>query len=215
MREKKADRTERTRKIVEILEREYPDARCALDYRSPYELLVATILSAQCTDKQVNKCTAVLFCEHNTPEKILALGEAELEPYIKGCGLYKTKGKNIIATSASLIEKYQGEVPREREALMTLPGVGRKTANVVLANAFGVPTIAVDTHVQRVANRLGIAKSQDVLKTERQLMDCLPMSEWARMHHCLIFHGRQICSARKPRCENCPVSALCEFYMKD
>lgn len=215
MQEEKAYKAERTRRIVKILESEYPDAKCALDYRSPYELLVATILSAQCTDKQVNKCTAVLFNEHNTPEKILALTEAGLEPYIKGCGLYKTKGKNIIATSAKLIEKFDSEVPNQREALMTLPGVGRKTANVVLANAFGMPTIAVDTHVQRVANRLGIANANDVLKTEQQLMDCLPESEWVQMHHCLIFHGRQICTARKPRCENCPVAALCAFYSKN
>ncbi len=215
MREKKADKHERAMKIIELLEREYPNAQCALDYSSPFELLVATILSAQCTDKQVNKCTAVLFKEYNTPEKIIQLGEAGLEPYIKGCGLYKTKGKNILATSALLLEKYSGEVPSEREALMTLPGVGRKTANVVLANAFGVPTIAVDTHVQRVANKLGLAKADDVLKTEQQLMDCLPVSEWVRMHHCLIFHGRQICSARKPRCEICPVSALCEYYIKN
>lgn len=204
---------ERALKIVQLLETEYPDAECALEYSSPYELLIATILSAQCTDKQVNKCTKVLFAEYNTPYKMLTLSEDTLATYIKGCGLYKTKGKNILATSAILAGSFNGEVPHDRETLMSLPGVGRKTANVVLSNAFGVPAIAVDTHVQRVANRLGLAKAKDVLNTEKQLMQCLPESEWGRMHHCLIFHGRRICTARKPMCEKCPVSGLCSFLI--
>ena len=190
----------------------YPSPKPELKFTTPYELLVATMLSAQCTDKQVNKCTEKLFADYNTPEEMAKLSEDELFPYIKSCGLYQTKGKNIIATSKLLLEQYGGEVPRDRDALTSLPGVGRKTANVVVSNAFHIPAIAVDTHVFRVANRIGIAEAKDVLNTEKQLMAAIPEEDWGDAHHWLIFHGRRVCDARKPDCEHCCVNMVCEYY---
>lgn len=215
MREKKAEKAQRLARALELLKEAYPDAKPELDFNSPFELLVATMLSAQSTDKQVNKVTAVLFPLYNTPEAFAALSPEELEPHIKGCGLYKTKGKNIIATSKLIMEQHGGEVPQERDALTLLPGVGRKTANVVISNAFGTPAIAVDTHVFRVANRIGFASAKDVLNTEKQLMAAIPMDLWSIAHHWLIFHGRRVCAARNPKCAACAVREYCLKYIKD
>lgn len=196
-------------RILEILAETYPDARCALNFNTPFELLVATILSAQCTDKRVNQVTARLFPRWNTPEAFASLRQEELEEAIRDCGLFRSKARNLIALSRQLLEEYDGQVPDRREDLERLPGVGRKTANVVLSNAFGQPAIAVDTHVFRVANRLKLADSRDVFETEQQLMDVIPREKWSAAHHQLIHHGRAICSARRPQCHACPLMALC------
>ena len=199
-------------KILEILEENYGNYKCGLNFSTPFELLVSTILSAQCTDERVNVVTKELFKDANTPQEIYDLGEYGLLKYIKSCGLSNTKSKNIIKTCKILIDDYNGVVPNSMEILMKLPGVGRKTANVVLSNAFGVPAIAVDTHVQRVSNRIGLAESNDVLKTEQMLMKCLPEEKWSDTHHELIWHGRKVCLARKPGCVICPLSEYCDFY---
>ena len=198
--------------IDKLLER-FPDAKAELDHTNPFELLVATILSAQCTDIQVNKTTKPLFKELKTPEDYLKLSEEELGKRIHSCGFYKTKSKNILATCKLLIENFGGEVPGTLEELITLPGVGRKTANVVLSNVFDTPAIAVDTHVFRVSNRIGLADSNNVLDTEMQLMENIEKEMWSKAHHLIIFHGRRICKARKPLCEECPVNNYC-FYFK-
>lgn len=187
----------------------YPDVKCALNFGTPYELLVATILSAQCTDVRVNIITGELFKEYNTPCRMLELTEEELGEKIKSCGLYKNKSKNILAATAMLVAEFNGEVPDTMEELMKLPGVGRKTANVVMANAFGKPAIAVDTHVFRVANRLGIAKGKTPEEVERGLMKVIPEDMWSYAHHLLIAHGRNLCAARKPRCGECPLAPFC------
>ncbi|MBE6039187.1 MAG: endonuclease III [Anaerofustis stercorihominis] len=200
-------------KILQIqnkLIQAHPDAECELNFGTPYELLVATILSAQCTDIRVNKVTSELFTVAKTPEEMLCLGEEKLLGYIKSCGLGNSKAKNIISMSKDLAEKYESTVPDDFEKLQGLAGVGQKTANVVMANAFKVPSFAVDTHVHRVSNRIGLAKSNNVNQTEKQLKEAIPMDKWILMHHVLIFHGRRICHARKPDCENCPIRELCE-----
>lgn len=207
----KAQKTE----ALAILERTYPNAKPALEFHTPFELLVATILSAQSTDVMVNLCTRELFPVANTPEQIAAMTEEELFPYIKRCGFFNTKGRHILETARILVTKYGGEVPADLELLQTLPGVGRKTANVVASNAFGIPAIAVDTHVFRVSNRIGLANAKNVEKTEEQLQKAIPREHWSQAHHWLIFHGRQICAARKPKCEICPLIDLCEFYKKN
>ena len=191
---------------LRLLAEAYPDAKPALEYRSPFELLVSTMLAAQCTDRQVNKCTRVLYAKYNTPEQFAALTEEELKPYIHSCGFFNTKGKNIIAMSKILTAQYGGQVPADRDVLTTLPGVGRKTANVVVSNAFGIPAIAVDTHVFRVTNRIGLADAKNVEKTEEQLMEHIPREDWSAAHHWLIYHGRQVCDAKKPRCADCCVA---------
>ena len=188
----------------------YPDAKPALEYRTPFELLVSTMLAAQCTDRQVNKCTRVLYEKYNTPAQFAALTEEQLEPYIKSCGFFRAKGKNILATSRLLVERYGGQVPPDRDALTQLPGVGRKTANVVVSNAFGIPAIAVDTHVFRVSNRIGLADAKTVEKTEEQLMARIPQKDWSAAHPWLIYPGRQVCGAKKPRCEGCCVACVCD-----
>lgn len=188
----------------------YPDAKPALEYRTPFELLVSTMLAAQCTDRQVNKCTRVLYEKYNTPAQFAALTEEQLEPYIKSCGFFRAKGKNILAASRLLVERYGGQVPPDRDALTQLPGVGRKTANVVVSNAFGIPAIAVDTHVFRVSNRIGLADAKTVEKTEEQLMARIPQKDWSAAHHWLIYHGRRVCGAKKPRCEGCCVACVCD-----
>lgn len=197
---------------LSILAATYPGAKPALDFTSPFELLVATILSAQSTDVMVNKCTAELFPVANTPEQIAAMSEEELFPYIKRCGFFNTKGRHILETARILVAEYGGEVPASIETLQTLPGVGRKTANVVASNAFGIPAIAVDTHVFRVSNRIGLAGAKNVEKTEEQLQKAIPRENWTAAHHWLIYHGRQICDARKPKCEVCPLSHLCLYF---
>ena len=194
-----------------ILAATYPDAKPALDFHSPFELLVATILSAQSTDVMVNKCTAELFPVANTPEQIAAMTEEELFPYIKRCGFFNTKGRHILETARILVSQYGGQVPASIETLQTLPGVGKKTANVVASNAFGIPAIAVDTHVFRVSNRIGLADAKNVEKTEEQLQKAIPREHWTQAHHWLIYHGRQICDARKPKCDLCPLNHLCLY----
>ena len=203
---------EKVNAIIDILKQRYPDALCALHYGKDYELMIAVRLSAQCTDKQVNKCTPALFHDHPNAASMAEMTPDELSVYIKPCGFFNTKAKNIIAACKELAEKYGGEVPADRDALEALPGVGRKTANVVLSNAFGVPAIAVDTHVFRVSNRLGLAEAKTVEQTEIQLMQHIPMDSWSIAHHYLIFHGRRICSAKKPNCECCTLRELCKTY---
>ncbi len=206
------------KKIAEIfrrLKRHNPQPTTELVYHTPFELLIAVILSAQATDKSVNKATAELFKVANTPEDILALGERGLKKYIKTIGLYNTKAKNIIKTCRILVEKYDGRVPEDRKALESLPGVGRKTANVVLNTAFGHPTIAVDTHIFRVANRTGIAPGKTVLEVEKKLLQVVPPRYRKDAHHWLILHGRYTCTARKPRCGSCIIEDLCEYEDKN
>lgn len=200
-----------TNDILETLAGCYPGARCALNHSNAFELLIATILSAQCTDERVNIITARLFPRAHTPQAILALGQDGLEEEIRDCGLFHNKAKNILATCRILLEQYGGEVPHTREELMQLPGVGRKTANVVLSNAFGEPAIAVDTHVFRVANRLGLARAKTPEETEQQLMRRIPRELWSQAHHWLIHHGRQVCHARKPACESCRLNPYCAY----
>lgn len=191
-----------------------PEPKSELDYTTPYELLVAVVLSAQATDKSVNLATANLFPVANTPRQIAALGVEGLEKYIRTIGLYRGKAKNVVALSKLLLERHGGEVPRTREALEALPGVGRKTANVVLNSAFGELTIAVDTHVFRVANRTGLAPGKDPLEVETRLMKVVPKQYLRHAHHYLILHGRYTCVARKPLCAQCPVYDPCEFREK-
>ena len=207
-----------SRKLREIFTRfksANPHPTTELEYRSPFELLIAVILSAQATDKGVNLATRKLFSKANMPEKILKLGEAGLQEYIKSIGLYKTKAKNILATCAMLVQHYEGEVPRTREQLEKLPGVGRKTANVMLNTAFGEPTMAVDTHIFRVANRTGIAPGKNVREVEQKLLKNVPEEFRHDAHHWLILHGRYICVARKPMCAVCIINDLCEFEEKN
>jgi endonuclease-3 len=192
-----------------------PHPTTELEYNSPFELLIAVVLSAQATDKSVNLATRKLFPKANTPEKILELGETELREIIKSIGLYKTKAKNILATCSMLIEEYGASVPQTREQLEKLPGVGRKTANVVLNTAFGEPTMAVDTHIFRVANRTGIARGKTVLEVELKLLKCIPAEFRHDAHHWLILHGRYICVARKPKCAICLINDLCEYKEKN
>lgn len=192
----------------------YPDARPALHYSTPYELLVAVILSAQCTDERVNKVTAVLFQEHNTPATMLELSQEELEKYIFSCGFYHNKAAHILSASRDILEKFGGNVPSSHAELKSLAGVGQKTANVVYSVAFGGDAIAVDTHVFRVSNRLGLAHADNPFKTEEQLKQAIPQSDWSKAHHWLIFHGRRVCHSQKPDCPNCTLSAYCEFYNK-
>lgn len=202
----------KTDEILKTLERTYHDAKPGLEFQNPFELLIATILSAQCTDKQVNKCTPALFAAYPNASAMAQAEPSELSQYIKSCGFYNNKTKNILAACKEIVEKYGGEVPSEREALQSLPGVGRKTANVVLSNAFGIPAIAVDTHVFRVSNRLGLADAKNVEKTEMQLMENIPEEKWSQAHHWLIWHGRKVCKARNPECENCTLRELCRYH---
>lgn len=197
------------REILNILEQQYKGTTTALEYKNKFELLIATILSAQTTDMQVNKITKKLFAKYPTPQEIFNLTAEELAEEIKGCGLYCNKAKNILAAVRILLEKYNGEVPANREALMSLPGVGRKTANVMLANAFGIPALGVDTHVFRVANRLGLVNAKTPYDVEEQLVAQIPREKWGEAHHWLIWHGRRICRAQKPLCNECPLKELC------
>ncbi|NLY46103.1 MAG: endonuclease III [Tissierella sp.] len=199
-------------KVLDLLLDLYPDAKAELDFTNPFELLIATILSAQCTDVQVNKTTSKLFKEFKTPEEYLTMTEEQLGRKIYSCGFYKTKSKNILETCRILIAKYNSQVPDTIEELMTLPGVGKKTANVVVSNAFGVPAIAVDTHVFRVSNRIGLADSKNVEDTEVDLMNNIDKEMWTKAHHLIIFHGRRMCRARGPSCEICPISPYCFYY---
>ena len=201
----------RRREIFERLRDANPAPTTELAYRTPFELLVAVILSAQATDRSVNRATERLFRVAHTPEAIQALGEAGLSEHIRTIGLYNSKAKNIIATCRQLIEAHGGEVPRERAALEALPGVGRKTANVVLNTAFGEPTMAVDTHIFRVANRTGLARGKTPLAVEKGLLRHVPAEFLKDAHHWLILHGRYVCQARRPRCGECRIADLCDF----
>lgn len=193
----------------------YPDVDYSmLNFTTPFELLVATILSAQSTDVRVNKVTSVMFKEMNTAEEFAKADIKTIENYIRTVGIYKNKAKNISATSKILCSDYNGEVPADIKELMKLPGVGRKTANVVASNAFNIPAIAVDTHVFRVSNRLGLAQAKNVEKTEKQLMENIPKERWRKTHHQLITHGRALCKARGPICEECDLNVVCEFYRR-
>ncbi len=203
------------KKLLEKLRRLYPEARCGLDYGSPFELLIATILSAQCTDKRVNLVTPALFQRANSPEQMLRLGEKGLVSFIKTCGLYQAKAKNILATCEKLVREFEGQVPASLEALTRLPGVGRKTANVVLSNAFDTPAIAVDTHVFRVSRRLGLARGKNPHQVELALQKAIPQKDWSEAHHLLISHGRGLCSARSPQCEACPLNSECDYFQNE
>jgi endonuclease-3 len=204
----------RREEIFRRLRAANPQPKSELEFRTAYELLVAVVLSAQATDKSVNLATARLFPVANTPRAIVALGEAGLEPYVRAIGLYRTKAKNVVALSRHLLERHGGEVPARREALEALPGVGRKTANVVLNVAFGQPTMAVDTHVFRVANRTGLAPGKDPLEVEEKLLRSVPAEFQRHAHHWLILHGRYVCVARKPKCPSCPIRDLCDYRGK-
>ncbi len=190
----------------------HPNAGCELNFSSTYELLVAVILSAQCTDKRVNEVTKKLFKKYNTPEQIAPLTVEDLKPYIFSCGFYNNKGNNIIAMSKALVEKYHGEVPDDFDKLVALPGVGRKTASVVLCVGFDKPAMPVDTHVNRVSRRIGLSDGKDVNEVEEDLKKLFDPKDWNALHHTLIFHGRYICHSRKPDCEACTLQETCRFY---
>lgn len=198
--------------ILDTLEKTYGNTGTALKYDSPFQLLIATMLAAQSTDKRVNIITKALFDQYVGPQDFLKLSQAELEDKIRTVGLYKSKAKNILATCRKLVDEYHGRLPQSREALMQLPGVGRKTANVVLSITTDFPAIAVDTHVFRVSNRIGLAEADNVLDTEKQLMEVIPEDKWSKAHHWLIWHGRNICKARQPLCGQCPIRYDCAYY---
>lgn len=198
--------------ILAELARLYPDARPALQYNTPYELLIAVILSAQCTDERVNKVTAELFKKHSSPAAMLELSQEELEKYIFSCGFYRNKAAHILSSSRDIVEKFGGEVPQDFDGLKSLAGVGQKTANVVWSVAFGGDAIAVDTHVFRVANRLGLADANTPFKVEEQLKKAIPQSDWSKAHHWLIYHGRRVCHSQRPDCGNCTLKDKCKFY---
>ena len=202
----------REQEIFRRLEARYPNAKPALNYENAFQLLVATILSAQCTDVRVNQVTAPLFVHYPDARALAAADLEELSREIHSCGCYRVKAKNLIGTAKMLCQDYAGEVPPSMEALTKLPGVGRKTANVVLSNAFDIPGLAVDTHVFRVSHRLGLSDAKDPEGTESQLCALIPREKWGKAHHWLIYHGRQVCSARAPKCGDCPLSDLCPFY---
>lgn len=197
------------REELQILEETYRGAIPELKFNSVFELLIAVILSAQCTDKRVNQVTQILFPIANTPEKILQLGQSKLEEIIKPCGYFRAKAKHIVESAQILIDDYGGEVPSDFEELIKLPGVGRKTANVVTSVAFKTPAIAVDTHVFRLANRMKLAEGNTPLEVELGLQKIIPREKWADAHHWLIWHGREICKARNPKCKDCPLSKVC------
>ncbi|HPJ02191.1 MAG TPA: endonuclease III [Candidatus Limiplasma sp.] len=196
--------------VLEIFRDLYPDAKPELHFHNPYETLIAVMLSAQSTDVQVNKVTPVLFGKYPSVEALAAARVDDVFQIVRSCG-FKSKANNIVETSRLILTRFGGEVPKTMEELVTLPGVGRKTANVVLANAFHVPTIAVDTHVFRVSNRIGLADAKNVEETERQLMQVIPKEDWIEAHHWLIFHGRRVCKARKPDCEACAIAPYCKY----
>ncbi len=200
--------------ILQKVEELYPDPKCELVFHSNYELLVAVILSAQCTDKRVNVVTKELFKEFNTPQKMITLSQNELENKIRSCGFFHNKAKHILECSKELVEKYGGEIPSNKDDLKNLAGVGEKTANVVLATAFGVPAIAVDTHVFRVSNRLGLANSKTVSGTQKNLEKNLSKDKWIKMHYALVLHGRYVCKSQNPLCEKCELKDYCKYFKK-
>ncbi|MDB5085056.1 MAG: endonuclease [Bacilli bacterium] len=200
------------KELLDELYKMYPDAECELTYSNPFELLIAVMLSAQCTDKLVNQVTPDLFAKFPDAASFASASLADIETAIRKIGLFRSKGKHIKEACRILVDQFGGQVPSSHEDLVNLPGVGRKTANVVRSVAFGIPTIAVDTHVDRLAHRLGLTKAQQVLQTELDLMKKIPKDDWIFTHHGLIFHGRRVCSARAPKCEQCPLTGLCSYY---
>ena len=198
--------------IIDKVEELYKDPKCELEFNSDYELLIAVILSAQCTDKRVNAVTKELFKNYNTPLKMITLSQGQLEQKIRSCGFFHNKAKHILDCSRELIEKYGGEIPKTKKELKELAGVGEKTANVVMATAFNVPAIAVDTHVFRVSNRLGLANGKTVEKTQKDLEKNLPKDKWIKFHYALVLHGRYVCKSQKPNCEQCELKSLCKFF---
>ena len=206
---KKNEKTKYVLKLIQLLKETYPDAHCALHYSTPFELLVATILSAQCTDVRVNMVTPALFKKFGTPEKMAKASLSDIEELIRSTGFYKNKAKNIIACAQTLVRDHGGQVPADLDALVQLGGVGRKTANVVLGNVFGVPSMVVDTHVGRLSQRFGLVSSDDPVKIERALQDIVPREDWTMFSHWLIAHGRAVCLARKPKCHDCVFNEMC------
>jgi len=202
----------RVEQIIGLLKQLYPSARCELDFSDPFQLLLATMLSAQCTDTRVNQVTPTLFAKFKHPCELMLVTAEDLEEDIRSCGLYRTKAKNILACSREICLRYGGKVPSTREQLEQLPGVGRKTANVVVYNAFTVPALAVDTHVYRVARRLQLARANTPEKVEQELCAIIPEKHWGEIHHLLIWHGRRVCSARNPSCPSCALNNLCPHF---
>jgi endonuclease-3 len=210
MAESAADRAKRAKKIVAKLKAEYPDAHCALDHRTPFELLAATILSAQCTDIRVNMVTPALFAKYPTARELAAARPEDVEDLVRSTGFFRNKTKSLIGMATAVAERHGGEVPKDMEALRVLPGVGRKTANVVLGNAFGINEgVVVDTHVGRLSGLLKLSKHNDPEKVERDLMALVPRGDWTLLSHLLITHGREVCIARRPKCGRCVVAKLC------
>lgn len=201
--------------LINILNKTYPDAKCSLDFETPFELLVAVILSAQCTDDRVNKVTPILFKVCSTPEEFSAIPIEDLENLIHPCGFYKNKAKNIKLTSEIIISKFDGKVPQTMEELMSLPGVGRKTANVVMLEAFNKPQgIAIDTHAKRLSNRIGLSSESDPEKIEKDLLNIIPKEYFKDINHVFMWHGRNTCTARSPKCENCTIAHYCKSFIK-
>lgn len=202
-------------KIIESLKNTYPDATCSLDFKTPFELGIAVMLSAQCTDERVNKITPLLFAKYKNPEDYINTSLEEIEEIIKPCGFYKNKAKNVLGYAKMIVEEYNGKMPETMEELIKLPGIGRKSANVIMLEAFNNPKgIAVDTHAKRIANRIGISKEKEPLKIEQNLIKIIPKKYFKDVNHLLVWHGRNICNARKPQCEKCPIKNYCEFYIK-
>lgn len=214
MRENKSQRYARTQEIIKLLKRAHPDAKCALNHSNPFELLVATILSAQCTDERVNKVTADLFRKYRKPNDYLKVPATELQEDIRTTGFFRNKTKSIQGACAMLVENFEGQVPKTMDELLELPGVARKTANVVLGVGYGIAAgVVVDTHVTRLSRRLGLTKQNDAVKIEQDLIELVPKKDWIIFSHLLIFHGRRVCKARRPLCEECKVEKLCPSSM--
>ncbi len=206
--------TENIIEIIELLKSTYPDATCSLDFNSPFELGIAVMLSAQCTDERVNKTTPSIFEKYSTPQDFINMDLETLEALIHPCGFYKTKAKNIKAYSKKIMEEYNGDLPKNMDELITLPGIGRKSANVIMLEAFNNPIgIAVDTHARRISNRLGLSKNSDPSKIEQDLLKIIPNKYYKDVNHLFVWHGRNICSARNPKCSKCPVSKYCNYYL--
>ncbi len=202
-------------KIIEELKKMYPDAKCSLDFSTPFEMGIAVMLSAQCTDERVNKITPILFEKYKKPEDYVKASLKEIEEIIKPCGFYKNKAKNLKGYAKDIVEKYNGKMPETMEELIKLPGIGRKSANVIMLEAFNNPQgIAVDTHAKRIANRMGLSKEKEPSKIEQDLIKQIPKKYFKDVNHLLVWHGRQTCNARKPKCEECRVNKYCELYNK-
>lgn len=200
-------------KIIKILKECYPDAKCSLDFETPFQMLVAVCLSAQCTDERVNKTTPELFKKYSTPEDFAKADVKDVEKIIKPCGFYKSKAKNLVNAGKVIVEKFDGEVPNDMEKLQEIPGVGRKSANVIMCEAFNdAEGIAVDTHCKRLSNRLGLSDKEEPTKIEQDLLKIIPKEYWKDVNHLLIYHGREVCIARNPKCENCKLKEFCQYY---